>query len=269
MGYIVARELGDVWPVLAAGGEVIAGGTDWFPARGDHVGPVSLLDLTYLPGFAEISAGPEGWRIGAAVTWAQLLRADLPPCFDGLKVAARQVGSVQVQNAGTLVGNLCNASPAADGVPPLLALGARVECTSAAGVRVLPVEAFVTGPRQTDLRPGEIVSAILVPPQPEGAVADFGKAGARAYLVISIAMVAVQAVVTEGRLNDVRIAVGSCGPVARRLTGLEGRLEGAGAVCVTPADLKELAPISDVRGTAEYRREVVAETLTRVLRGLL
>lgn len=269
MGYHVPRTMDDLWPALAGGAEVIAGGTDWFPAAGDHVGGVDLVDVTGLTEFAGIAAGPDGWRIGAAVTWSEIFSADLPACFDGLKAAAREVGSVQIQNVGTLAGNICNASPAADGVPPLLALGASVECVSSEGTRVLPLDSFLLGPRHTALRPGEVVAALLVPPQPTGAVAAFSKAGARAYLVISIAMIAVQACVVAGRLSDVRIAVGSCGPVAMRLTELEARLQGAAEVSISADDLASLSPIDDVRGSAAYRIEVVSETLTRVLRGML
>ena len=89
--------------------------------------------------------------------------AALPPWFDGLRTAASQVGSVQVQNAGTVGGNLCNASPAADGIPPLLSLDASVELTSIAGTRVLPLEAFLTGYRQTAIQSGELLTAVMIP----------------------------------------------------------------------------------------------------------
>ena len=116
---------------LERGGvSVIAGGTDWFPQAGEVLPKVSLLDVTGLPGFRGISKVPGGWRLGAATRWSDVVAADLPSGFDGLKAAAREVGSLQIQNAGTLAGNLCNASPAADGMPPLLCLGAEVEWVS-------------------------------------------------------------------------------------------------------------------------------------------
>ena len=93
----------------------------------------------------------------------ELIEADLPPLFDGLKQAAREVGGRQIQNAGTIAGNLCNASPAADGVPPLLALDAEVELAGRAGTRRLPLGEFITGNRRTALAPGELVVAIHVP----------------------------------------------------------------------------------------------------------
>lgn len=269
MGYVVARTIDEALAAVAGGAQVIAGGTDWFPARGDHVGDVSLVDVMGLPGWGDITATDAGWTIGAGVTWADIIRTELPPCFDALKAAAREVGSVQIQNAGTVVGNLCNASPAADGVPPLLALDAEVGVVSGKGSRRMPLADFITGPRKTALAAGEIVSAIHIPVQTADARSVFVKAGARRYLVISIAMVAVQAVVRDGRFEDLRIAVGSCGPVARRLTALEAKLEGGRQTHVSPGDLVELSPIDDVRGSADYRREIVSEMVSRMLKGLV
>ena len=98
-----------------------------------------MLDISGLGALRRIEATPRYLRIGAGVTWSDLLRAELPPCFDGLKLAAREVGGVQIQNTGTIAGNVCNASPAADSMPNLLALDAEVELASAAGERRLPI----------------------------------------------------------------------------------------------------------------------------------
>ena len=100
----------------------------------------------------------------AATTWSEIAAANLPPAFDALRQAAREVGSIQIQNRGTIAGNLCNASPAADGVPPLLALDAAVELASANGTRQLPLSEFITGYRRTARQPDEILSAVIVPP---------------------------------------------------------------------------------------------------------
>src|ERR1700704_3379693 len=114
---------------------VLAGGTDFYPARVGRAIDEDVLDITAIASLRGISAGAEGWRLGATTTWSELLDADLPPLFDGLKQAAREVGGRQIQNAGTLAGNLCNASPAADGVPCLLALDADIEIAGPAGRR--------------------------------------------------------------------------------------------------------------------------------------
>lgn len=250
---------------------VIGGGTDWFAQAGDRLAGRPLLDVRGLPGFRGISWQGGRCRLGAATRWADVARADLPPAFDALRAAAREVGSIQIQNAGTIAGNLCNASPAADGVPPLLVLDAEVELVSRAGVRVLPLERFILGPRRTALRPGELVSAVLVPDV--AGRSGFLKIGARRYLVISIAMVAGLVRVEAGRLAELRLAVGSCSPVARRLATLEARLAGWDVSRplpqVTPDLLPELSPIADVRASAEYRLEAVAEAVQRLLTRLV
>ena len=128
-----------------------------------------------------------------------MIRADLPPLFDALKAAAREVGGVQIQNAGTVAGNVCNASPAADGMPALLALGAEVELQSAAGSRRLPLDDFVLGSRRTARRADELVSALHIPARAAGARSVFLKLGGRRYLVISITMVAVLIELDAGR----------------------------------------------------------------------
>lgn len=260
---------------LAGGGVTLAAGcTDLFPAvQGPALrGPV--LDLTGIAALRGIAAVSEGWRIGALTTWAEVIRAPLPPAFDGLKAAAREVGSAQIQAAGTVGGNLCNASPAADGVPCLLTLEAEVELASAAGVRRLPLAAFLTGARRTALRPGEVLTAVLVPGAAGTGQGAFVKLGARKYLVISIAMAAARVEVAQGRIARVALSVGACSPVAVRLPALEAALEGAAAdeaptrvapELVVPA----LAPIGDLRADAAYRAEAAVEVLRRTLAAAL
>ena len=270
MTYLSAKTLGEAFSALAAPDvSVIAGGTDFFAQTGEGLTGRPLLDVTRLPGFRGIFRTQTGWRIGAATRWREVIAADLPPAFDGLKAAAREVGSVQIQNRGTVAGNICNASPAADGVPPLLTLLAQVEVVSAKGTRTVPLEDFITGVRRTVLMPGELVSAILIPDA--AGRGGFLKLGARRYLVISIAMVAGVIEVNEGRIVQAKLAVGSCSPVARRLPGLEARLVGHPVekpVTVGADDFLGLAPITDLRGTGVYRIEAVAELLQRLIADL-
>ncbi len=269
MAYTAAKSLDEAFAVLAGSNvAIIAGGTDWFPQAGDRLTAKSLLDVNDLPGFRGITRTDAGWRIGAATRWADITAADLPPAFDGLKAVALQVGSIQIQNTGTVAGNLCNASPAADGVPPLLTLNARVELTSPAGTRILPLADFITGVRRTALQPGELVSAILVP-HTTGARGGFLKLGGRAYLVISIAMVAALVRCDAGVITDIRVAVGSCSPVACRLPRVEAAYLGQPTAQLPPVDpdwLTDLTPISDLRASADYRRGAVARLIERVLR---
>jgi CO/xanthine dehydrogenase FAD-binding subunit len=185
--------------------------------------------------------------------------------------ASRQVGGVQIQNVGTVIGNLVNASPAADGIPCLLALDAEIELASASGTRALPVAEFVRGPRQTARRPDEIATGLCIPTDPAPARATFEKLGARRYLVISIVMVAAVArFAPDGRIAAARIAVGSCSAVARRLADLEGALTGAfpDRGLVTADHLAPLAPIDDIRATAAYRGAAALELVRRAVAGL-
>src|ERR671919_2997093 len=124
---------------------MLAGGTDVYPANVGRPIVDDVLDVTGLHGLRSIAVDGDVVRVSALATWTDLVRTDLPPAFDGLKAAARSIGGVQIQNRGTLAGNVCNASPAADGLPNLMALDARVELSSAAGVREAPVEEFVIG----------------------------------------------------------------------------------------------------------------------------
>jgi CO/xanthine dehydrogenase FAD-binding subunit len=237
---------------------LLAGGTDHYPARVGRIAEEEILDLTALASLRGVSRQGSVWRIGATTTWSELIAARLPPLFDGLKLAAREVGGVQIQNAGSVAGNLCNASPAADGVPALLALDASVELASRRRRRTLPLAQFITGPRKTLREPDEMVTAILIPAPRHEARSHFLKLGARKYLVISIAMVAI-VLETEGPIvRDARIAVGACSPVARRLDRLEKDLSGAKldrniGRFVRPEHLQVLDPIDDVRASAEYR----------------
>ena len=226
-----------------------------------------LIDVTRVAGLRGIERAEDGWRIGAATTWGDVARADLPPAFDGLRAAAREVGSVQIQNAGTVAGNLCNASPAADGAPPLMTLEAEVRIASRDGARAMPLDAFLVGPRRTALGPGEMAAGLRVPARPEGARGAVLKPSARRHMVISIVMVAVVVAVEEGRVAHARVAVSDCSPVARRLPDLKAAPIGqsASAPRVAPEALAGLAPISEVRGSGAYRMEAAAELVARAL----
>ncbi|TSD85933.1 xanthine dehydrogenase family protein subunit M [Mycobacterium sp. KBS0706] len=255
----------------APGGRILAGGTDIFPAAGDRPLAGPIIDISRLAELDGIVLGDDRIRIGARTSWSSIIATPLPRCFDALKAAAREVGSIQIQNLGTIAGNLCNASPAADGVPPLLALDAAVELRSCAGTRTLPLSDFIAGNRRTARRDDEIVTAVTVPRTIDAGASTFLKLGARRYLVISIAMVA--AVVeagADGRVAQARIAVGSCSAVAQRLSALEQALVGApvqpglGALA-RPEHLAPLSPIDDVRASAAYRLDAALTLVRRAL----
>ena len=257
---------------------VVAGATDHYPARVGRVVDDEILDLSGLAGPRDVIEVEGGWRIPAGATWTGLVEQPLPACFDGLRQAARAIGGVQIQNRATIAGNVCNASPAADGMPNLLALEAVVELVSMGGARRIPIAEFVTGNRTTVRRPDELVAGLFVPdPAPTAglsASSAFLKLGARAYLVISIAMVGLVIVTDAGRrIISARIAVGACSAVAQRISGLEAELTGQHLAPgigsrVRAEHVAGLTPISDVRATATYRLEASKVLIRRVLEGL-
>ena len=270
--YLRPQRLEDALDALSSRGlTVLAGGTDFYPARVGRALDEDVLDITALAELQGIRDEGDRWRLGAGLTWSALREADLPTCFDGLKAAARELGGLQVQNAGTVVGNICNASPAADGVPVLMALDAAVELAGARGRRSLAVADFITGNRQTQRRPDELVTAISIPKPPERTASSFAKLGARRYLVISIVMLAIVVEPEDGRVGSARLALGACSPVAQRLPELEAALGGCpldgrlGEILEDAHLEKALAPIDDIRASAAYRREAAA---TLVRRGL-
>ena len=260
---------------------VLAGGTDLYPALASHRAGSPMLDISALAPLRAITrvdgATAPALRLGALTTWSVLARGALPGWARALELAAREVGGVQIQNRGTLGGNLCHASPAADGVPALLALDARIELASHRGVRALPLDQFILGPRRTARQPDELLTAIELPEPAPTARSTFLKLGHRRYLVISIAMVAIALELgADARVTGIRLAVGSCGPMARRLPLLEERLLGRLApldpgvvmALIDAAALAPLSPIDDVRGTATYRLDAVGSLIARGVAGL-
>jgi CO/xanthine dehydrogenase FAD-binding subunit len=249
---------------------VLAGGTDYYPSRVGKPLTDDILDISAIAALRGIVEQNDHWRIGATTTWSELIAAALPPLFDGLKLAAREIGGVQIQNAGTLAGNLCNASPAADGVPPLLALDARVEIADTKGSTQVALADFILGNRKTLLRADQLLTAILIPKPAHAARSHFAKLGARKYLVVSIVMVAATLEVEAGRVSAARIALGAASAVAQRLPLLEAELAGqpcdAGLGMHARAEhLAPLAPIADVRASSEYRLDAGLTLLRRVL----
>src|SRR5258708_34044772 len=146
---------------LMAAGEarILSGGTDFYPALGDRVVRGQVVDVSALGELRGVSSEAGYFRIGGLTTWSEIIRTPLPRCFDALKSAAREVGGVQIQNRGTVAGDLWNASRAADGGPPLLALDAEVELVSNVGVRRMPLADFIVGNRKTELKTDELLTA--------------------------------------------------------------------------------------------------------------
>ena len=262
------KNLTEALALCAGGSRILAGGADLYPAAGAALRG-DFIDLTTLPDLAGITQTTD-LRIGACTTWRDIAEARLPPAMTALQQAALTIGGRQIQNAGTIGGNLCNASPAADGIPPLLVLDAVVELVSSAGTRRATLENWLLGARRVDLRTGEVLSAIIIPQAALKGRSAFVKLGARSHLVISIAMVAVQLVVTGGTIAEARVAVGSCTPTARRLPAVESVLIGAtpdsASDLITEAIVAPgLSPLDDIRATAPYRITAATELIRRAV----
>lgn len=247
---------------------ILSGGTDLFPAVSS--GPLrgAVLDISGIAELKGIHRKDDCIEIGGRTTWSEIVSADLPRGFDGLKAAAREIGGVQIQNQATVAGNICNASPAADGIAALMALNAEVTLASHSASRKLALKDFVLDNRKTARRPDELLTSIHVPRRLENSVSTFLKLGARRYLVISIVMVAANVITdSEGLIREALICVGACSAIAARLAKLEQALRGRGlntelSRLVTRAHLSPLAPIDDIRATAAYRMDA-AETLVK------
>jgi CO/xanthine dehydrogenase FAD-binding subunit len=247
---------------------ILAGGTDLFPSftGGQLRGPV--IDISAVAELKGIRTSQEFLHIGARATWSELLAAPLPRGLDGLRAAAREIGSIQIQNQATIAGNICNASPAADGVAALLALDAQLTLASLRGTRDLALSEFIQGNRKTARQPDEILTCIRIPLRWGNAASTFLKLGARRYLVISIVMVAANLLVgPDRRIREAAVCVGSCAAKAVRLVELERTLLGATIDAsmlelLNSEHLSPLSPIDDIRSTAVYRMDA-AQTLVR------
>ncbi len=253
----------------------IAGGTDLMVRITGELGPAPerVLDLSRLDELDGISLEDGALVVGARSTWTDIRRSTLCTTrLPALVEAAATIGAVQIQNRGTLGGNIANASPAGDSLPVLLATDAEIVLGGARGERMVPAAAFFTGYRTTALEPGELIVRVRFP-LPPGREVRFRKVGTRRAQAISKVVMAVswRSHGPSGGWTDVRVALGSVAATPIRASKTEGVLEGQRP---TPevADLaaetlaSELRPIDDVRSTAAYRRTVAARILHRVLR---
>jgi carbon-monoxide dehydrogenase medium subunit len=256
--------------------KVLAGGTDLFLRMGRRVVlPDVVVDLKRITALADLSySDQEGLRIGATVTHGAVV--DHPAVrqrYGALATAANWVGSPQTRHRGTVVGNLCNASPAADTAPALLSYGAIVTMVGPDGQREVPLEAFFQGPGRTVLGPAEIVTALRLPAPPGQCGWGFAR---RTRTVIDIALVSTCAVVQadNGVCGEVRLSLGAVGPTPLRATRAEAVLRGQRPSAALLAEASKVAaeearPISDVRCSAAYRKDMVEVLSKRCLESAL
>jgi len=260
---------------LMAGGSYrpLAGGTDLMvQLEADVVEPpAAVLDLWRLDELRGVGYDGYDVAIGALTTWTELrhsavIRARLP----ALSEAAATIGAAQIQNRGTIGGNICNASPAGDSLPVLLAVDATFDVGSTAGQRSIPAREFWTGYRQTALQPDELLLRVRFPVE-RGRRTRFRKVGGRAAQAISKVVMALSYRDDGSAWTEVRLALGSVAPTPIRAGRTEAVLEGAApreAVADEAAAVlaEEITPIDDVRSTAAYRRSVSGRILHRLLR---
>ncbi len=276
--YMAPRSLAEALRVLASGpASVLAGGTDLMPqSRAGRVRfAPTMLNVRGIDELRGVTRSTNGIEIGALTTITDLLED--PAIRDRAPVlhkACDHFASSQIRNAATLGGNICNASPAGDTLVPLLVLGASVVLASAApeGIvkRRLPLAEFLVGPGRTARRPDELLVAVQAPLPAAGWVDRYVKFGARPALDISAIALAVGGTLREGRLEDARVAFGAVAPTAIRAGEAErelsaGPLDRARIDRAVDAADAAIRPISDVRASDWYRRELVHNLLRRVL----
>jgi CO/xanthine dehydrogenase FAD-binding subunit len=273
--FYTANTLDELLRLLAqTGGRVIAGGTDVLVQAQRGVFPASVLvDASRVRELRFIRQEGETVHIGALTTYADMLASPLlREAAPALVAAAATVGAPQTRARGTLGGNIANASPAGDTLPPLLTLDATVRLVRLGGERTMPLADVLRGPRQTCLEPGEIIHSVAFRRLPEPTGAAFLKLGNRQGMAIAVVNAA--AVLTlggDGRLGTARVALGAVAPTPVRSPHAEAILRGQPLSeevfqAAARAVLYDIAPISDVRGSADYRRKAAARLTARALR---
>lgn len=253
--------------------KVVAGGTDLLPQmKNGLVKPRRVVDLSGLPELKILEPLSDGGlRVGAGVSARTLeLAVSVKDDFVALSESAGVVGSLQIRHLATLGGNLANAAPSADMAPPLLALDAECVIAGPRGQRRVPAAEFFVGVRRTQLAPDELLVEIIIPSVSQGSGGTYVRHTPRRELDIAVVGVASQITIHQGQCVKARIALAAVAPVPLRAKAAEARLEGE---AVSPALIEEAAdlavqacsPISDQRGSAEFRRHLVRVLTRRTL----
>jgi carbon-monoxide dehydrogenase medium subunit len=272
--YAAPRSLDEAVELLKASNgsaSILAGGTDLLvQMRTGLRAPELVVDIKRIPELGALSLGPEGLRLGAAVCGAAIgEHADVAAAYPGLVEAAELIGSTQIQGRASVGGNLCNASPAADTVPALIALDARCWVAGPAGTRTVPVSEFTTGPGQTVLGPGELLVALEVDPRPARSADAYLRFIPRSEMDIAVVGAGVDVTLdAEGVCSAARVALGAVGPTAfavpEAAAALIGsRLEDAALLRAAEAASAACRPIDDKRGTIVYRKKVAGVLVKR------
>ncbi len=258
--------------------KVYAGGTDVIPKLKARLmdAPKALVDLKGIPDMDYIRYDPEtGLRIGALATIFSVAHSPIiKERYPILAMAASSIASVQIQNRGTIVGNICNAVPSADSAPALLCLGAHIICQSNRSERSIDMDAFFKGPNETVLKPGELVTEIQIPPLPKERHGVYVKLSPRSRMDLAIVGVALMAAIESNSFRDVRIGLGAVAPTPIRAVKAEQQINGETvreSIAVEAAKIasKECNPLDDHRASSQYRRMMVEVLVKRAMQQIL
>ncbi|TPM07062.1 xanthine dehydrogenase family protein subunit M [Mesorhizobium sp. B2-3-11] len=253
------------------------GGTDLLVEIRERLRRVrNVVDIKQIPGLSDITYDEtRGLTFGALVTVGRLEHLMLVrQRYPNLRAAFASLGSIQVRNRATVIGNVCRASPSADTIPPLIADGAFIHIYSRTNMRVVPLAEFFTGPGKTVLAKGEIVTGITVPPAGDNSGKAYLKHGRRKAMELSTVGVAVSLCMDDGVCSDIRIALGAVGATVLRAPGAEAvlrgtRLDAATVKSAANKAMEECTPISNVRASADYRRDMVGVLTGRAIKQAL
>ena len=253
--------------------KLIAGGTDLLlQMKQGTAQPETVISLKNVEELRGFSVSKNGYRLGAGMTLRGITRSnELTQNFPGLVYAAGVVASEQIRTLATLGGNICNASPSADMVPPLIALDAVVQLVSNQGQRDLSLSEFFKGPGESILKSGEIMHSIFLP-HPSGNMI-YSKHAPRKFMDLAVVGVAVRLAKKNGKINEARVALGAVGPVPFRAEKTEALLAGQTLTTELMLEAGEMAagecvPIDDIRGSAWYRKRMVKVHVRRNLEAL-
>ena len=253
--------------------KLIAGGTDLLlQMKQGTAQPETVISLKNVEELRGFSVSKNGYWLGAGMTLRGITRSnELTQNFPGLVYAAGVVASEQIRTLATLGGNICNASPSADMVPPLIALDAVVQLVSNQGQRDLSLSDFFKGPGESVLKSGEIMHSIFLP-QPSGNMI-YSKHAPRKFMDLAVVSVAVRLAKKNGKINEARVALGAVGPVPFRAEKTEALLAGQTLTTELMLEAGEMAagecvPIDDIRGSAWYRKRMVKVHVRRNLETL-
>ena len=257
------REAATLLANEAGAAYVLAGGTDLLVRmKLGHIEPELVVDIKRIPAMKSIDHSARGTRIGAAVSGAELgEHKAVAKAWPGVVEATNLIGSDQVQSRCTMVGNLCNASPAADSVPAMIAAGAKVVVVSGSGRRTVPVEKIVTGPGRTSLAKGEVIEAVILPARPARSGDAYLRFTPRTEMDIAVVSVGVNLTLERGRVKAARVVLGAVAPTAVLVPAAAKAIIGTSLDDEALSRLAEACsaacnPIDDKRGTIEYRTKV-------------